>query len=740
MSSDTLSREIAATRAKEQYLVPKELSWLDFNERVLQEANDSSVPLMQRLRFLGIFANNLHEFFQVRVADVSRLAEFSSRKEDKRYYRALLASIQGRCRELQALFDSSFKSVCRLLADNGVFLLDASTLSERQALFVRDYFYQHLLPILSPVLLDHKSPMPTLRDGSLHLAIRIRTGNGKIRYAILEIPCPRLPRFVKLPRTRSGEHAFMLLENIVKLHLRAVFRNTFAIEEVQAFAFTVTMDAELELGEGINQSLIRRVAASLKRRQSQARVERFSYDRNMPDDLLQLLQGKLKIGPYDSMTAGGPYQRARDLMDFPAVSAALEYRPFKASNIQTTSGGNAFDLIRQDDLLLFYPYQSFDFTLALLRTAAIDPAVTRIQISLYRLAPQSQVVDALINARCNQKSVCAVVEIQARFDEEANINWGRRLEAAGVEVIYGYPGLKVHSKLILIQRRERGSLRYYSHVGTGNFNEKTAHTYSDLSLFTYDQEVGAEIDAVFQFIQGKNSAPQFRELLVSPHNTRSRLLALIEAERMNALAGVAASIELKCNNLVDRKVIQRLYRASQAGVKIRIICRSMCSLVPAVPGLSDNIEVINIVDRFLEHARFYIFHNGGEPIYYLGSADLMTRNLDHRIEASIAVRKPQLKHLLQNIFDIQWCDTQKARRVNARPRRHNPDTEQGLRSQLALHRYIRSGRLPAQVRRFQRSWRALLEAEAQARRAQDAATLNFSSNSLSELEDKEELI
>lgn len=718
MSSEIPSREAAAALEQDQYLVAKELSWLSFNERVLQEATDDTVPLIQRLRFLGIFANNLDEFFQVRVADVSRLAEFSTRREDKRDYKRLLSAIQERCAELQQLFDSTFTTLRSALARERIFLVDESQLTEQQKPFVTDYFYRHLLPLLNPILLDRKRRLPALRDGSLYFAIKISAGDS-LRYAIVEIPCQRLPRFLAIPGRHRGERNFITLEDIARCHLPAIFRNTIPIEEIQAYAFTLTMDAELELGEGINQSLIRRVAASLKRRQAYARVERFSYDRDMPDDLLQFLRSKLQLGPYESITPGGRYHRARDFMDFPAISASLEYRPLKpVAFMSDGSGANIFDLIARQDVLLFYPYHSFDFTLSLLKTAAIDPAVSRIEISLYRLAPQSQVAEALINARRNNKSVCAVVEIQARFDEEANINWGRQLEEAGVEVIYGYPGLKVHSKLILIQRRERGRLRYYSHVGTGNFNEGTARTYSDLSLFTSDQAVGAEIDAVFQFMRGDTALPPLSHLLVSPHSTRSQLAASIEAERRAALEGEVASISIKCNNLVDKKIIQALYRASQAGVKIRIICRSMCSLVPGVPGLSENIQVINIVDRFLEHARLYIFHNQGDPLYYLSSADLMTRNLDHRIEVSLAVADPELKNQLQGIFDIQWCDNQKSRVVNttAGKEQLTVDIRGDLRAQTALYRYISSGRLPARVRAFHRAWQAELESEAQLRR------------------------
>lgn len=714
MSSDIRSKEIAAADALERLLVAKELSWLNFNERVLQEANDVSVPLIQRLRFLGIFANNLDEFFQVRVADVSRLAEFSLRRADKNYYLQLLQAIQKRCTELQVLFESTFAALGEALRDNGIFLLDENQLDVAQERFVKDYFFRSLLPLLNPVLVDRRRALPALRDGNLYLAVRMMADGGP-RYAIVEVPCLRQPRFVRLPRTAAGQHAFIALEDIARRHLAAAFRSTMPIEQLQAFAFTLTMDAELELGEGINESLIRRVARSLKRRRAKARLERLSYDRDMPDDLLELLLDKLKLGPYESLTPGGRYQRTRDFMDFPKITASLEYRPLQPIEILHPAS-NVFDLMRQGELLLFYPYHSFDFTLALLRTAAIDPAVSQIRVSLYRLAPESQVVEALISARRNDKKVVAVVEIQARFDEEANINWGRRLEAAGVQVIYGYPSLKVHSKLILIQRQERGRSRYYSHIGTGNFNERTARTYSDLSLFSHDQTVGAEIDAVFQFIEGRAELPELHRLLVSPRNTRARLIALIEAERRYALAGEAASIALKCNNLVDRNVIQQLYRASQAGVKIRIICRSMCALVPGVAGLSDNIEVINIVDRFLEHARFYSFHNKGQPLYLLSSADLMTRNLDHRIEVSVFVDKPELQTRLQNIFDIQWCDDQKARRVNSVQTTHDTDVGKKLRSQVALYRYIRSGRLPAQVRAFQREWQASTESEAQLRR------------------------
>ncbi|MGQ9427482.1 polyphosphate kinase 1 [Gilvimarinus sp. F26214L] len=703
----------ASARSGNRPITPKELSWLSFNERVLQEAANPEVPLIQRLRYLGIFSNNLDEFFRVRVADVSRLADFTREPHRKKYYQTLLREIQSETLRIQHKFDRCYRGVLRALARKHIYLINERQLTREQGQFVADFFTNRVLPELDPVLLDVRRSIPPLADGSLYLAVRIRSGEA-VRYGLVEVPTDRVERFIEIPQREGCEgRVFIVLENVIRHCIGQMFRGVISIDRIDAHAFKLTLDAELELGEEINQSLINRVAASLRKRERNAKPERFVYDRDMPEDLLSFLIRKLKLGKYDSIMPGGRYHNAKDFMDFPRLGPArLEYRAMPPLPVPELSGEgeNILERIRNRDILLYYPYHSFDSTLDLLKTAAVDPAVLSIHISLYRVARHSRVVDALLNARRNHKVVTAVVELQARFDEAANINWARQLEEGGVNVIFGVPGLKVHSKLILIRRKEKGTVRLYSHIGTGNFNEKTAALYTDLSLLTYDQAIGRDTQKVFDLISSHGNRRHYERLLVSPHTTRSGLQELISAETRAAHAGHPAAITLKCNNLVDSRIIELLYRASGAGVRIRIICRGMCSLVPGVPGASENIEVISIVDRLLEHARVYIFHNRGDPLYYISSADLMTRNLDYRVEVTAPIRDPALKQRIQDIVDIQWCDNRKARQVDRglRNRIHDSGIAGSLRSQEAIHKYLRRGKVPPTVERQRRRWSSTL--------------------------------
>jgi polyphosphate kinase len=418
---------------------------------------------------------------------------------------------------------------------------------------------------------------------------------------------------------------------------------------------------------------------------------RFVYDRRMPQDLLDVLSRKLKIGRFDSVMSGARYHNSKDFMSFPDVGpSSLQYTPLPPIDIARLANfPNIFDAIRAHDICAYFPYHSFDMIIRLLKTAAVDPHVRSIKISLYRVASSSLVCEALIGAAQNGKKVTAVVELQARFDEQANINWAQRLTDAGVRVIFGIPGLKVHAKAILIQRTEGSSVRYYSHLGTGNFNEKTARVYTDISLLTYDQEIGVDLNNLFEFLRHNYLRIEYKQLLVSPHFNRNAIVRLIQNEIDNARNGQPASIFLKCNNLVDDQIVERLYAASAAGVKIRLIVRGMCSLIPGKAGLSENIEAIGIVDRFLEHPRIYRFENGGRPRFYISSADLMTRNLDYRVEITCPVYDAKAQQLLQTILDEQWADNVKARiwdaalsnaRVTRGTRKH--------RSQLSVHSAI----------------------------------------------------
>ncbi|WP_050759478.1 polyphosphate kinase 1 [Luminiphilus syltensis] len=704
-----MSNEITIRLADldESLFMPRELSWLSFNERVLQEAMDSSVPLIQRVRYLGIFSSNLDEFFRVRVAEVRRLISVS-RGSHRQRAKELLTAIQARVVELQAEFDGVYDAVLAELAARKIYLINETQLDEGQAAFVQEFFHEKVLPELEPILLRDDQPIPNLTDESLYLAVALETTRGP-QYAVIEVPTDRLDRFIEIPK-RKGKgkrgRVFIVLDNIIRACMKQVFRGVFTIKSAQAYCFKFSRDAELEIDASITESLIEKMASSLKQRRK-ADAVRFVFDGAMPENLLSYLRKRFGFGKYDSLIPGGRYHNSKDFIAFPnAGPKYLEFKPLPPIEIpRLESGANCFETIREQDVLLYYPYHSFDYIVDVLKTAALDPDVLAIKICLYRVARDSRVVDALINAINNGKRVMAVVELAARFDEQANIQWAQRLTDAGIEVIFGIMGLKVHSKLFLIERRESGATRYYSHIGTGNFNEKTARLYTDFALLTFDQAIGQDVAKVFDFLKYSYRRPDYKLLLVSPHNSRSGLLALIEQEIRNARDGYRAAIILKCNNLVDRQLSMKLYEASQSGVEIRLIIRGMCALLPQVSGISENIEAISIVDRYLEHPRVYVFHNRGRPRYFIGSADLMTRNIDYRVEALCPVNGEDNQKIIQDILDQQWFDNVKARTLdaeqrNAMPRRNSKGGK--IRSQESIHRYLSAGKLPRYPKTFMR--------------------------------------
>ena len=680
--------------------IPKELSWLSFNERVLQEAGDAGVPAIQRLRYLGIFSNNMDEFFRVRVADVRRLATFSAPSEQERY-KKLLGQIQQKVIEQQRRFDSTYQDVLAQLRRSRIYLINEAQLDQHQSEFVTQYFHRVIQPELEPVLLDDAHPLPELTDASIYLAIKLQS-QQQTRFAMLEVPTERLGRFIEIP-PRQGQRGivFIVLENIIRHNLSKVFHGIFPIESAGAYTIKLTRDAELEMEEGITESLLEKVSSSVKKRRKADPV-RFVYDAAMPDDLLQYLTKRLNLGRYDSTIAGSRYHNSKDFMNFPRVgSNSLELKPLTETPVpELQQDENIFRCLRNQDVLLYYPYHAFNHVVKLLETAALDPAVKFIKISLYRVAKHSHIVDALVNSVRNHKKVTVVVELQARFDEEANIGMARRLTDGGANVIFGIPGLKVHSKLIVIGRTENGNLRYYSHIGTGNFNEKTASVYTDFSLLTYDQEIGADVANVFDFIEFTYHRHRFRHLFVSPHSNRNNLMSLINDEISNVKEGAAGEVTIKCNNLVDDRIVTKLYEASQAGVRVKLIVRGMCSLVPGVAGISDNIEAISIVDRFLEHPRVFIFHNRGNPLYFISSADLMSRNLDQRVEVTCPIYDQRLQSRIQAIIDMQWLDNVKARILDA-TQCNQMKTRRGerVRSQEAIDVYLRTGALPGLLQR-----------------------------------------
>jgi polyphosphate kinase len=677
--------------------MPRELSWLSFNARVLQEAADETVPIIERLRYLGIFSNNSDEFFRVRVAEVRRLIAMSS-GENRQQSKDLLASIQKRVEELQKEFDRIYKEILKGLADRRIYMINEKQLDSGQAAFVQSFFTRKVLPELEPILLREGQAIPALNDESIYLAVDIQSGDD-YRYAVAEVPTDRLDRFIEIPRRKGkGGKVFISLDNIIRACLPQMFRGVMPVDRAEAYCFKFSRDAELEIDTGISQSLIDKMAVSLKQRRK-ADAVRMVYDQKMPQRLLDYLCSRFGFGKYDSLIAGGRYHNSKDFMGFPNVGPKyLEFKPLPPIRIpRLDEQENMFDAIREKDVFLYYPYHPFDYVVDLLKTAALDPHVTEIKICLYRVARNSRVIDALVNAVHNGKRVLAVVELAARFDEEANINWAQRLTESGIKVLFGVPGLKVHSKLLLIGRREGSATRFYSHIGTGNFNEKTARLYTDFTLLTYDQNVGKDVHSIFDFLQYNYRRPNYRVLLVSPHSSRPGLLALIEQEIANAQAGYRASMTLKCNSLVDKEMVTKLYEASQAGVEIKLIVRGMCSLLPGVKGMSENIRGISIVDRYLEHPRAYVFYNRGSPRYLIGSADLMTRNLDYRVEVLCPIFDEDAQRMIQDTLDQQWHDNVRARILDQnQTNAYVPSKPKAarIRSQETIHRYLETGKLP----------------------------------------------
>lgn len=681
----------------ERLFMPRELSWLSFNARVLQEAADENVPIIQRLRYLGIFSSNLDEFFRVRVAEIRRLIVVSSGGKRQRA-KDLLETIQQQVSHLQREFDTIQTRVMAALEKRHIYIVDESALNKNQLSFVEEYFAAQVLPALEPILLTDELAIPALADESLYLAVDLKTAEGD-QYAVMEVPSDVLGRFVAIPKGKDPQgKVYILLDDVIRACLPRAFRGVFDIQSADAYCFKFSRDAELEIEASINESLIEKMASSLRQRRK-ADAVRFVYDATMPEPLLEHLRKRLGFGRYDSLIPGGRYHNSKDYIGFPnAGPKYLEFKPQTPIRIpELDAVDNIFTALREKDYLLYYPYHPFDYVVDVLKTAAIDPSVTAIKICLYRVASNSQIVDALINAQYNGKRVRVVVELAARFDEQANIAWSERLTEAGIEVIFGIPGLKVHSKLFLIDRMEQGKLVRYSHIGTGNFNEKTARLYTDFTLLTSDPVICEDVNQVFDFLKYNYRRPDYKQLLVSPHTSRTGIMELIDGEIKNAREGFRAQLFFKCNNLVDKQLTLKLYEASQAGVEIRLVIRGMCSLLPGVSGISENIQAISIVDRYLEHPRVYVAHNRGVPKYFIGSADLMTRNIDSRVEVICPVTDEAAQTLLQDVLDQQWNDNSKARVIDSKQANEmvvSSGRASLVRSQETIHRYLQTGKSP----------------------------------------------
>ncbi|HBV40205.1 MAG TPA: polyphosphate kinase 1 [Erwinia sp.] len=679
---------------QEKLYIEKELSWLSFNERVLQEAADKTNPLIERMRFLGIYSNNLEEFYKVRFADLKRRILIGEEQGSPDTPRHLLKKIQARVLKADQEFDGLYNDLLLEMARNQIFLINERQLSPNQQSWLRHYFKHELRQHITPILVYPDTDLiEFLKDDYTYLAVEIIRGE-EINHALLEIPSDKVPRFVNLPpETPRRRKPMILLDNILRYCLGDIFSGFFDYDALNAYSMKMTRDAEYDLVTEMESSLLELMSSSLKQRLT-AEPVRFVYQRDMPDAMVEMLSKKLNISNYDSIVPGGRYHNFKDFIGFPNVGKAnLVNKPLpQLRHIWFDRFRNGFDAIRNRDVLLYYPYHTFEHVLELLRQASFDPAVLAIKINIYRVAKNSRIIDAMIHAAYTGKKVTVVVELQARFDEEANIHWAKRLTEAGVHVIFSAPGLKIHAKLFLISRRENGEIVRYAHIGTGNFNEKTARIYTDYSLLTADARLTNEVRRVFNFIENPYRPVTFEHLMVSPQNSRQMLYQLIDNEIANAQKGVQAGITLKINNLVDKGLVDRLYTASSVGVKVNLLVRGMCSLIPNLPGISDNIRVISIVDRYLEHDRVYIFDNGGDKKVFLSSADWMTRNIDYRIEVACCILDPILKQRVLDIIGILFSDTLKARFVDKElSNRYVPrGNRRKVRAQLAIYDYIKS--------------------------------------------------
>jgi polyphosphate kinase len=675
--------------------IDREKSWLTFNARVLQEASDESVPLLDRLRFLGIFSNNLDEFFRVRFAAIRRLS--LSGKSGEKILGGISAQqsvkditeivIQQQSESLRIL-----NSIETKMETENIFMVHENDISREQEIFLKDFFIQKLSPELITIILNDLAEFPVLKDTVGYLAIKlVMKKKAEVRYAIIEIP-NTINRFVVLPSTDNKKYV-ILLDDVIRHNLSSIF-NIFDYESVSAHMIKITRDAQLEIDSDLSKSMLEKIASSVKDRRIGEPV-RFIYDQLIAEDTLQFFLDKMKIVSTDSIIPGGRYHNRRDYMSFPDLGRFdLLYQmnvplPIPGLSLE----GSLLEKISKKDYLLNAPYQTFSYLTKFLREAALDPKVTTIKITLYRLAKNSQIISSLINAAKNGKKVTVQIELQARFDEASNISYAEQMQTEGIELIFGIKGLKVHSKVCVIERTEDDKIRRYGFISTGNFNEQTAKIYTDVTLFTSHQQILKDVSKIFEFFDINYRLYRYKHLIVSPHYTRSRFNKLIDREIAHALEGKKTFIKLKMNSLSDFEMIDKLYAASSAGVKIQLEVRGICSLIPGIKGMSENIEAISIVDNYLEHSRIYIFGNAGETEVFISSADFMTRNLDGRVEVTCPIYDPEIKKELIDNFDIGWNGNVKARYHSEKldnKYKVRKENEPIFRAQLEAYKYYQN--------------------------------------------------
>lgn len=673
----------------------REISWLSFNERVLQEAEDPNTPLFERIRFIGIFSNNLDEFFRVRVAAVRRMVALGKDEENllgsltpKELYENIGTIVNNQQNKVQEIYTNILEE----LQANNIFMLNEKELSEKQGKFVKKYFYDKVLPNLVPIML-RKNKFPYLRDRSAYLAFKLFKKNNPSDYAysLIRIPGRSVSRFLVLPQENEKKFVIMV-DDIIRYCAKDIFFY-FDYDSIEAFTIKITRDAELDIDDDISKSFMEKMSHSLKKRKIGKPV-RLIYDREMPEDLLQFLLKKLKMAEGSDAVAGGRYHNHKDFMNFPEIGKKEHYYtkqpPSRHKSLPPFT--SVMKVLRQKDIMLHYPYQTFNHLIDFLREAAIDPQVKEIGLTIYRVASNSKVVNALLNAVRNGKKVTVVIELQARFDEEANIYWSNKLQEEGANVINGVPGMKVHSKLAWVQRKENANLRNYAYIGTGNFHEGTAGVYADEGLLTADSRLADEVSKVFDFFNQNYKHYNYEHLIVSPFIMRSHFVKCIDREIELAKEGKPAYMILKMNSLIDPKMMKKLYEAGRAGVKIQLIIRGIFGLQVGLKDFSENIEAISIVDKYLEHSRIFLFGADGKDEMYISSADWMPRNLNRRIEVACPIYDEGIKAELKEMLRIQLKDNSKSRILDQslanNYSKNNPN--QKFRAQEDYYNYIKS--------------------------------------------------
>ncbi len=672
--------------------INRELSWLQFNHRVLQEAADESVPLIERLRFLGIYSNNLDEFFKVRYATVQRI-NFAGR-EGKSQLGGIKASelldiITNTVIKLQAESIKILAHVQKLLEKENIFIIKEFKVSKSQYVFLKKYFLEKVSPALVTIILNTDLKLPNLKDNAAYLAVKMDMHNEVNQYALIEIS-KSMDRFIVLPKENDKDYV-IILDDLLRLFLDDIF-NIFDYKSISTHMIKITKDAELDLDSDLTKSFMEKISDSVKERED-AQPVRFVYDKTIDKSTLGFLMNKLKIDNTDSVIPGGRYHNRRDYMDFPSLGRTdLLYDKIVPLQVKGLSlEGSIFETISKKDYLLYAPYHTFAYVVKFLREAALDPKVKTIKITIYRLAQISQVASSLINAAKNGKKVVVSMEIQARFDEQANITYAEQMQREGVQLIFGVQGLKVHSKMCVIEREEDNKIKRYGFISTGNFNESTAKIYTDYTLFTANGKILKDINKVFNFFEVNYKIYRYKHIITSPHYTKNKFFQLIDKEIQNKKEGKTAYIKLKMNSLTSYSMIDKLYEASQAGIKIEMVVRGICCLVPGINGVSENIEVVSIIDKFLEHTRLYIFSNNNNPKVFISSADWMTRNIENRVEVTCPIYDQSIKEELIDTFNICWKDNLKSRVLNiSQDNTYRKNDQPDLRSQFATYDYLKN--------------------------------------------------